>query len=657
MAFLLPVASCLAASMNTFITQEAAKLTEKIASIITSFTDPVEALAAANISQIVDDASSLASGNVLGNLASIGEALLVNRMKRELNELLADVIKNHPSVGDAIQRITNLSEAVYGIVSLAILLRKDSPFSAVGMIVDDMNELLDVKEKMLNDIKKHMTQLNNVIMSAIDNPTKTSEIMMKSFEKTYSGLLTASTHFMSLESGLKATVPRFIDKDYDNGMMNLQNARSNLCKDTGDVNILDLGKALANGSIGVDHLSDAQIQLSGYSMIPISNMITCEMNSVMRSNDRLTMFIRQIPDIIPNYNRSMESTKMKNFRVSLVSEVRKRIDILAGDIKESIDKKNLNTASLHSMSWCSRMAAIEEMAPKAKNKVELSVEDEERREEMMKEISEMLSAIEAIDGGNMLDGAENMAPFMTQVMLVVNQAKMIMTIMGTGKINNYDIESFKITVNQVVNNNHTAIGDSLDGISKLRNALGKFKTRPKGNQKLDKLLSILELMGLDRAKDLLKMGMFSEFLDTDIDVASYIGMAINCLIKAEQSVVDSVTMDAISKIRHDLESQRASELSAAFDILDSGKNSAILEIKRHMSKGQENLAKVKRIYETLKDLADKAGETASQIEAAADNITPALGEISTGMGGSMNDTLSNLDIKGVHGGCQGQMWF
>jgi len=657
MAALSPVVSCLSASMSTFIAQEAAKLTEKVASIITSFTDPVEALAAANISSLVDDVSSLASGNVLGNMASIGEALLVSKMKRELNGILADVIKNHPAVGDAIQRITNLSEAVYGIVSLAILLRKDAPFSAVGMIVDDVLELLDVKEKMLNDIKKHMTQLNNAVMSAVDNPTKTAEIMMKSFEEAYVGLTKASTHFMALESNLRATVPRFMDKEYNGGMSSLQSARSSLCKDTGKVNILELGSALANGAIGVEHLTEAQIQLSSYSMIPISNMVRCEMNSVDRSNDRITMFIMQIYDVIPSYNRSLESSRMKEFRVSLVTEIRKRIDLLSYDIKESIEKHDVNMAALHSMSWCSRMGAIEEMAPKVKDKVETTLEDEKRREQMMEEISDMMSAIEAINDGNMSSGIEDMAPFLTQVMLVINQAKMIMSIMGTGKIDNYDIESFKVTVNQVVNNSHTAIGDSLNGISELRVALAKFKTKPSGNQTLDKLLAILELMGLDRAKDLLKIGKFSEFLETNIDNASYIGMAINCLIKAEQSVVDSVTMDLLAKMRQELEGQRISELSAAFDILDSGKNSAILEIKRHLEKGQENLAKVNRIVSTLKDLAKKAGETGEKLSQAAGSLAPALGEIATGMGGSMNETLADLDIKGVHGGCQGMMLF
>ncbi len=657
MAAISPVVSCLSASMSTFIAQEAAKLTEKVASIISSFTDPVEALAASNISTLVDDVSSLASGNVLGNMASIGEAILINKMKRELNGILADVIKNHPAVGDAIQRITNLSEAVYGIVSLAILLRKDSPFSAVGMIVDDILEMLDVKEKMLNEIKKHMTQLNNVVMSAVNNPTKTSEVMMKSFEKAYSGLTTASSHFLSLESNLRATVPKFVDKEYNGGLSGLQSARSSLCKDTDGVNILDVGSAMADGVIGVEHLTEAQIQLSGYSMIPLTNMITCEMNSIDRSNDRITMFLTQISDVIPNYQRSLEADKMKEFRVSLVSEIRKRIDVLAADIKESIEKHDVNMAALHSMSWCSRMGSIEQMAPKVKNKVEDTLEDEERREQMIKEISDMMEAINQINDGNMSAGIEDMAPFLTQVTLVINQAKMIMSIMGTGKIDNYDIKSFRITVNQVVNNGHTAIGDSLKGISKLRSALGKFKSRPSGNQTLDKLLSVLELMGLDRAKDLLKFGKFSEFLETNIDNASYIGMAINCLIKAEQSAVDSVTLDLLSKMRQELEGQRISELSAAFDILDSGKNSAILEIKRHLERGQENLAKVNRIVDTLKDLAKKAGETGEQLSQAAGNLAPALGEIATGMGGSMNETLSELDIKGVYGGCQGMMWF
>ena len=164
-------------------------------------------------------------------------------------------------------------------------------------------------------------------------------------------------------------------------------------------------------------------------------------------------------------------------------------------------------------------------------------------------------------------------------------------------------------------------------------------------------------MGLDRAKDLLKLGKFKDFLDSALDTASYIGLVIKCVVDAMELVEDSVTLDILAGIKEELEAQRIGEFSVAFDILDSGKSAAILEITNKLAEGQANLEKVKRIVSTLQDIAEKAGETAADLAETAEGLGQELGEVATGAGGALNDALSDLDIKGLQSGCSGQLEF
>lgn len=657
MADLGPVISCLSASMTAMVAQEAAKLAEQMSTVIASFTDPLEALAATNVSQLVDDASSLASGNVAGNLASIGEAILVNKMKREVEGILAETIKNHPVVGDAIQRMTNLSEAVYGIVSLAVLLRKEAPYSAVKLIVDDMKEILDVKERNLNSMKKHIIQLNNTIMSTTKNPENTAKLMMKSVVEASSELKKSSTHWLTLELSLNGKPSKFVDKEYDSAVSDLETARGKLCKDTGKTNILDLGYAAAQGALGVDHLTEAQVQLSSYAMIPLTHIVECELGAIKRSTDRLNKFIARIPEVIPDYEATIISDRMVKFRSNLIKEIRIRVDTLVGDMDAAINENALNSLALHSMSWCSRLSAISQTAPKVANELKAGSADDERREQMSKEIAEMVAKIEDVDGEYVIDGMEDLAAMESQVTTLIAQARSVMTAMETGHVSSMDMKSFQITVNLVVNNSDAAISESLKTIGDLRSALNSFKTFPPEDQRIDKLIEILELVGLDRARDLLKGGLFKAFLDSDVTNASYIGKAIECLISAEKEAVDSAMLDAISDIRKKLQAQWLSNLAASFDILDSGKTAFISTIKRKLADGQENLAKAKRVIASLQDIYNKTKEAGSQLQSAANNLGSSLGEIATGLGGSLNETLSDLDVEGLQGGCMGQLRF
>ena len=648
--------ACLTGAYTSFVTQEATKLALKMQGVIASFTDPVDALAATNITQLTKDVSALSTGNVTGKLVSIGEAIIINKVKRELNSILEEVIQRNPGIGDAIQRITNMTEAVYGIISLAVMLRKEAPYSAIVEIIEELNEMLDAKEQSLTDMQKHLVQLNNVIQSAVDNPTDTATLVKDDYELASSRLGSAVNRLVALESSMTNSQAIFVQKELDGAIENIRAAEALISPDT-DVNILDLATAAANGSLGGKYLDDAQRKLSVYSVIPLSLQIECELNAVERNTRRINNYLAQLENVVPSYEEAAESSAMKNFRTKLVTQIRTRTQQLRDDIDESLKKANLNTIGIHSLSWCARLESILDMTPRLQDQLTSGSDDQERLNAMSEEADQVLDALTAINSQNVSGGIESTIALSSQVSTLVGQGKNIMTLMGEDKINNYDVEAFKNTAYTVTESGSSAIQESLSAVSEIRSALALFETQPTSDQLLTDMLQLLELLGMDRAKDLLKLGKFKNFLDTTIDDASYIGLAIKCLVDVEAVIEDTITLETVTKLRETLESQRVSELAAAFDILDSGKNAAVLEIQNALAEGQDNLKKVQRIVTELKGLASKAGETVNEISAAADGLEDALGEISTSPGGALKDAIDELDVEALQGGCRGQLRF
>lgn len=648
--------ACLTGAYTSFITQSATNLALKMQGVIASFTDPVDALAATNITQLTKDVSAISTGNVTGKLASIGEAIIINKVKRELNSILEEVIQRNPGIGDAIQRITNMTEAVYGIISLAVMLRKEAPYSAIVEIIEELNEMLDAKEASLTSMQQHLIQLNNTIQSAVDNPTNTASLVKDDYELASSKLGDAVDRLVALESSMTNSQAIFVQKELDGAITNIQAAEALISPDT-DVNVLDVVNAAENGALPTQYLTDAQKKLSVYSVIPLSLQIECELRAVERNTRRINNYLTQLESVIPSYEEAAESVAMKNFRTKLVTQIRIRTQSLRDDIDRALTKANLSTIGLHSLSWCARLESILDMTPRLQNQLASGSDDQERLEAMEEETEQVLEALSEINSQNVSGGIESTIALSSQVSTLVGQGKNIMTLMGEDKINNYDVEAFKNTAYTVTESGSSAIQESINAVGEIRSALALFQTEPTSDQLLTDMLQLLELLGMDRAKDLLKLGKFKNFLDTTIDDASYIGLAIKCLIDVEAVIEDTITLETVTKLRETLESQRISELAAAFDILDSGKNAAVLEIQNALAEGQDNLEKVQRIVTELKSLASKAGETVTEISAAADGLEDALGEIATSPGGALKDAVDELDVNALQGGCRGQLRF
>lgn len=652
--------TCLSGTYAAYITQEVAAQMTKVANIVASFTDPLEKLGSVNVTQLTKDISSLASGNVAGSLGSIGAAIIVNKVKRELRSILADVIEANPGIGDRIQQIANISDAVYGIVSLAVMLRKESPYAAVALVIEDLEELLEQKTNNLNQLQSHIRQLNNAVMAATQNASATASLLRDDLAQAVDFLDDAGEDLTRLQIGLSASPSQFIDKHFDSAKTNLESAEELLSPGT-DVNILDVTTLLAPSAVGNDFTTEAQIKLATFAVKPLALLIQCEMDSIDKLTTRINNYIERLPQIIPDYEASSESSVMKEFRIKLIRQLRSRLSQLSSDMDEAINKPDIGSLGLQALSWCARVETLLDMLPRVENQLQVESEDDARLESMAAELATVISELSDINDTFVTSGLEDTTALRSQVSFIVGSANNIMTLIGSPNEVNYDIGSFQASLNNIANGSTSSIETSKSTVTEIEAALDNFNTTPPQDQTLDDLLNLLELLGMDRAKALLKIGKFTDFLNTTIDDASYIGLAIKCLIDTEGLIQDTETLRIITGIREELESIKFSRLSAAFDIIDSGKNAAILEVENFIQEGQDNLQKVNRVVDTLKKLASDAGSTVDQIEAAADSLADGLGaelgEFSWMPNGELNQDLSDLDIDGLQAGCLGQLKF
>ncbi|NIR13101.1 MAG: hypothetical protein GWN86_03760, partial [Desulfobacterales bacterium] len=196
-----------------------------------------------------------------------------------------------------------MTEAVYGIISLAVMLRKEAPYSAILEIIEELNEMLDAKEQSLTDMQKHLVQLNNVIQSAVDNPTDTAALIKDDYELASSKLGDAVDRLVALESSMTNSQAIFVQKELDGAITNIQAAEALISPDT-DVNVLDVATAAANGALPTQYLTDAQRKLSVYSVIPLSLQIECELLAVERNTRRINNYLAQLDTVIPNYEEA-----------------------------------------------------------------------------------------------------------------------------------------------------------------------------------------------------------------------------------------------------------------------------------------------------------------------------------------------------------------
>jgi len=151
----------------------------------------------------------------------------------------------------------------------------------------------------------------------------------------------------------------------------------------------------------------------------------------------------------------------------------------------------------------------------------------------------------------------------------------------------------------------------------------------------NQLTDSMRQLGLDRAVDLLNLGKFEEFLDSDLEILSYIGIAIKCLTDALSGIDDAQTRQQVAAIRDDLIGRRTNLDVAAADSSDQGRNRFITRIREDVASIQKNAKIVESIVTELEAIAKRIG---ANLDDAREGFTDFLGNLdrlAVGAGGRL----------------------
>jgi len=160
---------------------------------------------------------------------------------------------------------------------------------------------------------------------------------------------------------------------------------------------------------------------------------------------------------------------------------------------------------------------------------------------------------------------------------------------------------------------------------------------------VDKLLSSLADLGLDRGRDLLASGQFAEFFSASVDDLSYVGSAISCLTEALAGIDDAGLRRRVAAIRGDLIGEKTNALLAAADTVDFAGMRRTSAIKGELAALQASAATVSGVLDYLKGIAASLSLDLASIDVLGQmRFSGSTDFLAIGSGGRLGSAVSLL---------------
>ena len=147
---------------------------------------------------------------------------------------------------------------------------------------------------------------------------------------------------------------------------------------------------------------------------------------------------------------------------------------------------------------------------------------------------------------------------------------------------------------------------------------------------------------MDRAVDMLGVGQFAEFLESDTDSQSYLGAAVNCLTDALKGIDDIQTRRIVISLRDDMLSKKLNIDIASVDAADQGRSRFISVIQKNIANIQKSAKTVESIVEDLQGLLAKTGDAVSESLGSVTTFLGNIDHLAIGAGGRLADSLEEV---------------
>ncbi len=178
--------------------------------------------------------------------------------------------------------------------------------------------------------------------------------------------------------------------------------------------------------------------------------------------------------------------------------------------------------------------------------------------------------------------------------------------------------------------------------TKVRTACQTFAQIPIANKaKYDQLIGALGSLGLDRAKDLLSLGKYADYINAGIDDLSYLGMIIKCLKNVIDAADDTQTKASIGKIRESLIAQRTNE---SLSLVDRARRRLdfVGKLQDQIAAIQKNASVAAGVLEQLKQIGEQIGANVTAAINAAGELSTNIDHLTVGAGGRLATGLEEF---------------
>jgi hypothetical protein len=628
------------------VAKELATLMDGILAGVQGFSDPLAAVANLQLDSLISNVASLTEGDVFGNLAGAAVGLSSQYVKRELSETMATLSEEFPGVTKRVQQIRNLGEKVVTTGYLMMGLFADMPYVAAQKMCETIVKMVDLKVTNLECMKKHITQLTNAIIVLAKNVDGYKDKTLEDLSKVSVLLKTALTELTNSQriSGTKIV---FDSAAFERSRDALVEVKNLLTPKKGTTSILDVASILTFGSVDAAHVSQENLSLTHIVIPSLISLIEAEMAAVESQSGVINHMISALSEVIASFRSSANTSKVQEQRARGIAEIIRRITELQLRVDLAIKRQSTRAASTEMLLWSSRVNSMIAVIDQIKSLafIEGSVEDVGKTAILQAEFDKMLNKLINIssDDGATVNGIEDTSILKTKTIGLTKGADRIRKDLDAGRANANRMATFHALAAQSANDQVSSIEDSISVAQQQKAACLPFLELEIGaSDTYDQLMDSMRQLGLDRAVDLLNTGAFTEFLNSGMELLSYLGTVIKCLTDTMNGLDDAQTKQQLANIRDSLVAKQTNQNVAAADSSDQGLTRFIGGLQTQMTDIQKNAKTVEAILADLKAIAKQLSVNVADAGAGFQEFAANLDKLAVGAGGRLASGLEEF---------------
>jgi len=598
---------CLSTTFPQFLAKEIARLADSVVSATQAIADPLSAIADTNVQGVIDDVATLGANRNLDEIGVIGEGLIRSYVTREVREELAAQAAAHPKRRKRILDALNTGEQVMASAMVMFSLYREAPYVVAQKMCENLVRLTQLKIDNLECLKRHILQMNNCVsalakakneivnfpaaLAALSAELETAKQNLTRAVQTVGGSIVINSAALSTA------------KDA------LQSADVILDPTGSDHSLLDVVNILTSGTTSSEHITESNIWLAAMAVPHLSFYLEAEMAAIERTTEAINFLLDGLATVMVSFRSSAVSSRTKEIRSRTIQSILSKTTALKAQVDASRQDNRTQVQTHKSLEWSSRLKTLISMLDNVQSNSysEGSSEGANHALELSQIYDALIFTITQINSDNVIVGVDDITDLKYKVTHLRKAGNHILKVLDEKAVTDADMLTFTTLVATTAIGGSNRIDESVTAAMDLQAACATYLATDIGFRRdYDKLITLFDALGWDRARDMLDAGRFADFFSSTMDGLSYLNTAINCLTEAINGVDDANTKQEIATLRDDLQSRRSNQLLTAADNLNFGATRILADAKAKLEEFESRkqtalnlVAKLRAIYRSI----------------------------------------------------------